>query len=237
MAPASAISLSAAFIMGIAGSAHCFAMCGGLAGALGMRARHGIAGNVGALRATGLYQIGRLTSYAAAGALCGAVGAALQLALDLTRVASALRIASGVVLVLVASRLLSGWNALAGLERLGARVWSTLQPLARHAATQSERRRALMLGLLWGWLPCGMVYSMLMFAGMSGSPWGGAAVMTAFGAGTVPSMLMSGLLASQLQRSLAHRHARLVSGLLLVVFGIWMIAAGLSGQLDPHAHH
>jgi sulfite exporter TauE/SafE len=233
----SAITLSAAFVAGIAGSTHCFAMCGGMAGALGMRARATAANAAGAFVNASAYQVGRIAGYAIVGALFGFAGATLQSMFDLMRVGAALRIASGLLLILIALRILIRWNALGAVERLGARFWAKLQPLAQRAARSKGRGRALMLGLLWGWLPCGLVYSMLMFAATSGDALQGALLMTAFGLGTLPSMLSSSLLASQLQRVLAQRWPRIVSGLLLIVFGVWMIAAPiLHATPTGHVH-
>lgn len=219
-----AISLTAAFIAGIAGSAHCFGMCGGMAGALGMRARATASSAAGAVFNASLYQFGRIGGYAFAGLLCGIAGATLQSMFDLMRLGATLRIASGVVLILLGLRILIRWNALAWLERLGARFWSKLQPLAHRAARTEGKSRALLLGFVWGWLPCGLVYSMLMFAATSGEALQGATIMMAFGLGTLPSMLTSSLLASQLQRLLAQRWPRIVSAVLLILFGAWMIA-------------
>jgi sulfite exporter TauE/SafE len=232
---ASTIALSAALIAGISGSAHCFAMCGGLAGALSMRTRSSAAKASAAMREALLHQIGRMSGYASAGALFGWVGGALQSWLDLPRMAAILRLAGGALIVLVAMRLLSGWNLLAWPERIGARLWRKLQPLTRLAANRQGASRSLLLGLLWGWLPCGLVYSMLVFATLSGDALRGAAIMLAFGAGTLPAMWTSSVFASQLTRVLQKHGARRLSGALLLVFGIWLGWAALP-SLHQHSH-
>jgi len=229
------ITLTAALLAGIAGSAHCFTMCGGLASALGMHARATTATAAAAFRTACVYQVGRLSGYAIAGALCGAFGAAVQRVLDLSRLAATLRVASGVLLILVAARVLFSWNALRWLERFGARFWLKLQPLVRRTKSMNGTTHALILGALWGWLPCGLVYSMLLFAAFSGHALHGAAIMLAFGFGTLPSMLTGTALASQLHRLLARRWPRVVSGTLLMMFGIWMTVAALYPM--EHAHH
>ncbi|HLS81356.1 MAG TPA: sulfite exporter TauE/SafE family protein [Steroidobacter sp.] len=237
---AGAVTLTAALLAGFAGSGHCLAMCGGLAGALGMRARAASHDTTGVLARAMLYHAGRLGGYAVAGALCGALGATLHAALDLARISIGLRLASGVLLILVAMRVLFAWNALAGLERLGARLWRTIQPLAGRAALGGGVGDAALLGFLWGWLPCGLVYSMLVFAALSGDAANGAAVMLAFGVGTLPSMLTSSVLVTQVQRLVHDRSARLVSGVLLLAFGVWLAAAALHPVLThshSHGHH
>lgn len=232
--PTSTITLSAALLAGLAGSAHCLTMCGGLASAFGMRARAGGARPAAMLRDALLHQAGRIGGYALAGGLSGIFGAALQQVLDLSRIAGALRFASGVLLMLVATRVLLSWNALRWLERLGGHFWSGLQPLVRSTGRLDGATRALLLGMLWGWLPCGLVYSMLLFAAFSGHASSGALIMIAFGMGTLPSMMTGTLLASQVHALLAQHWPRLVSGTLLMLFGLWMTLAAL---LSQHAHH
>lgn len=229
---ASALSLSAAFIAGIAGSAHCFAMCGSLAGAFGMRAR---AAGLSVLGNAVSYHVGRLSGYAVAGAICGLLGATLQAVLDLARIGSWLRIGSGVLLLLIALRMLSPWNPLRWLETLGAKFWRRLQPLAQKTGTLQGPAQAVALGFLWGWLPCGLVYSMLLFAALSGDALRGGAVLLAFGLGTMPSMMTSTVLASHVQRLLRNRWPRFASGVLLLLLGAWMIWISLPAS--GHAHH
>ena len=175
------ISLTAAFIAGIAGSVHCFAMCGGMAGALGMRARSVANGARAAFFQASLYQVGRIGGYMFAGIVVGALGGAALQVIDLGEFSLAVRIASGVFIALVGARFLLQWNPLQWLETGGAHFWNRLKPLAQKAAQQPSTRRALALGFLWGWLPCGLVYSMLLFAAMSGSVTTGAGIMLAFG--------------------------------------------------------
>lgn len=230
---ADVISLSAAFTAGIAGSAHCFAMCGGLAGAFGMRVRSSATSSACANALP--YHAGRLSGYAVAGAACGLLGATLQTLLDLARIGAWLRTASGVLLLLIAVRMLSPWNPLHWLETLGAKFWRGLQPLTRKTAGLSGNAHAIALGFLWGWLPCGLVYSMLLFAALSGRAVDGAAILLAFGLGTLPSMLASSGLASQAQNLLRSRWPRLASGVLLLALGAWMIWISL--PTAAHVHH
>lgn len=230
------ISLTAAFIAGIAGSAHCFAMCGGMAGALGMRARTLASDARDAFAQAALYQAGRIGGYVLAGAIIGALGAATLQAVNFAQLGLVLRIASGVFIALVGARLLFRWNPLAWIERWGAFFWRRLRPLAQRAAQRASAPRALALGFLWGWLPCGLVYSMLLFAGMSGSSRTGAGIMLAFGVGTLPSMLTSSLFASQLQRLMSRRWPKILSGSVLIAFGAWMTLAAWAMSSGQHAH-
>jgi sulfite exporter TauE/SafE len=230
----SAIGPTAAFVAGLAGSAHCFAMCGSVNAALALKDARGQQRRTHSLTLSATRQVARVAGYALAGAACGAAGGAVEIVLDLARVGAALRIVSGILLVLLAARLSLRWNAFARLEQLGARMWSALRPLASYGANASGMRQALILGFLWGWLPCGLVYAMLLYAVTSGSSIGGAAIMIAFGVGTLPSMLASSVFALELRRWLAQQWPRAASTALLLACGMWLIVVPL---LPMHAHH
>jgi sulfite exporter TauE/SafE len=224
------LSLSAAFVVGAAGSLHCLAMCGGISGALGMRAR----GATTPLRATALtacYQVGRLTSYTLAGAVVGAFSGLMQGMFDLDRVALIARILAGLVVVSVGTGVLFKWRPLAILERLGGRLWRHLAPLARLIPPQGVAG-SLLLGMLWGWLPCGFIYSMLIVAALKGGALPSAAIMLFFGLGTAPAVLGAGLLSVQVGRWSVARGLHTAAGWLLLVFG----ALTIFGPLHP-AHH
>ena len=231
MTAAAPIGLAAAFVAGVAGSVHCLAMCGGLSGALGMRSRKLGASPARTFLHNAAYQIGRVGSYMTAGALCGSFGALLATLLDLSSLTRGLRVVAGLLLIAISLRVLVGWRLFGGLERLGAKFWMRLSPLAR-PIQQNHLGGSLLLGALWGWLPCGMVYSMLLFAALSGSALQGAATMLMFGVGTWPAMLGGSLLSAQLWRVSAARGFHTAAGALLLVFGVLTVIAPLQ-----HAHH
>jgi sulfite exporter TauE/SafE len=219
-------TLLAALIAGFAGSAHCFGMCGGVAGALGMRARQNSASPFqGSLRAL-LYHVGRIGGYASVGAIGGAFGHSAHWALSLTRFEAALRITAGVLTLLIAVRLLTRWNAFAPLERLGARLWIKLQPVSRRASLSNHWSGSLATGLLWGWLPCGLVYSVALMTFTTASALDGAAVMVAFGLGTLPMMASASLLLAGAWPKLTQKHwFRATAATVLFVCGTWTIVA------------
>jgi sulfite exporter TauE/SafE len=210
-------------------------MCGGMASALGMHARSVARSSGNVIAVAALYQFGRIAGYAALGALFGVLGMALSMALNVNRIADVMRAISGALLILIGLRMLLQFNALAALERFGSRIWRHLQPLAARSASGNGAARPLLLGLLWGWLPCGLVYSMLMVSATSGGAIAGAAIMIAFGLGTLPAMLTSTVAAAQVQRLLANRNAKLFSGAVLVIFGVWMLVSSL--MMANHVHH
>lgn len=219
------LTLSAAFVVGMAGSVHCLAMCGGVSGALGMRAR-GAATPGRASMLTACYQIGRLGSYTLAGAAVGVFSGAMQSMFDLDRIALIARILAGVVLIAVGAGVLFKRRPLAGLERLGGRLWRHLAPLTR-VIPPAGIGGSLLLGMLWGWLPCGFVYSMLVFAALKGGALQAGAMMLCFGLGTAPAVFGAGVLSAQAGRVAMARGLHAVAGWLLLAFGALTIAAPL----------
>jgi hypothetical protein len=224
------LSLSAAFVAGMAGSVHCLAMCGGLAGALGLRARRAATPLQAAIHAAS-YQIGRLTSYTLAGALVGASSGLIVGVLDLDRVALVARLLAGLVLISIAVGILLERRPLSGLEQLGGRLWRHVAPLARSIPATGSTA-SLLLGMLWGWLPCGFVYSMLIFAALKGGALQGAALMLFFGLGTAPALLGANLVGAQAKRAAMARGVHRAAGWFLLVFG----ALTMLGPMN-HIHH
>jgi hypothetical protein len=233
------LGLWVAFTAGLAASGHCASMCGGVAGALAMRNPQA---TLGTKLAMGLaYNLSRVTSYAAAGAIVGVLGHLVLHSLDIALLSVVFRVFAGLVMLAVAGRLLFGWRLLDPLEAAGSGLWRRVLPWTGRQGRSGGIGGAIGLGLAWGWLPCGMTYSMLMMAGMTGGAASGAAVMAAFGAGTLPSMVTA-TVAFERVAALFSRHAtmRNVAGVLLLAFGLWtagdaiyMHVAGGGG----HQHH
>jgi uncharacterized protein len=237
MAAYGPISIFAAFVAGAAGSVHCLAMCGGLSGALGMRARRGAATAGRAFAHSLTYQVGRIFSYSIAGALVGAFGGMLLAAFQIDRMVIIFRVLAGLVLVLAAIGVLFKWRPLAGLERLGAHLWQHVAPAAR-ALPATDLRGSLLLGMIWGWLPCGLIYSMLLVAALAGGPLQGAATMFSFGLGTAPAVLAAAVMGGAAGRftmtgGAAARGLNVAAGSLLLVFGVLTML----GPLGVHAMH
>ena len=228
------LTLITAFLAGLIGSTHCLAMCGGIATALG-------ASPAGRGWRMLLHHLGRIASYAVAGGAAGALGAAAGFAFAVSRWSEVLRLATALVVVVIGLDIaLSGGGRARWLrapERWGARLWQRLTPLSNTARSAPPALRALLLGLIWGWLPCGLVYSVLIAAAVAGSAVSGAATMVAFGLGTAPAMAGLGFIGTRLPRP-GGTLAR-VLGAALVACGLWTAIvplAALSGG-SPHAHH
>ncbi|RUO21675.1 sulfite exporter TauE/SafE family protein [Aliidiomarina haloalkalitolerans] len=200
----------AALIMGLAGSGHCLAMCGGLAAAMGM--------NQSPARLL-LYNLGRISSYAIAGLLIS--GALFSVTALYPNALIYLRGLAGVMMILLALYLIRWNGALIWLERLGAVLWRRIQPLTRKLPQQNRRGGQIFLaGMLWGWLPCGLVYSALAWAALSANPVQGAGFMLIFGLGTFPAMFLTGVLSHRLSHIIASKGFRWIAGLLLLGYGI-----------------
>ena len=228
-------AVSAALVAGFFGSAHCLGMCGGIAGLYAVKLEVASLGR--RLHLAVLYNVGRILGYALLGFLVAGIGRTL--AGVIPALAGPVRLASGLLIILVGLQLAFAWRPLDILERGGARIWQQIAPSAKGLLPVTSAPKALALGVLWGFLPCGLVYSALLIAATSGEALNGAYVMTAFGLGTAPAMLLTGLGSAQLQAFMAKTWARRGAGLLVVVMGLitlWMPVTGLFGG-DPHAHH
>jgi len=222
-------ALSAAVVAGLLGSAHCIGMCGGISGLFAVNA------NVASLRSNLpfalTYNLGRVISYAVLGLIVGGFGSVVVKASP--GIASGVRILSGIVIILVGLKVAFDLRLLNAIERMGASLWSRIAPAARGLVPVTSLRRALGLGLVWGWFPCGLVYSMLLIAATSANATDGAIIMVAFGLGTMPAMVMTGLGAARLAQIMRRKNARLGLGLLIVTLGLLTIAMPLMRQL----HH
>ncbi len=212
----------AAVLMGLAGAGHCLMMCGGLAGALGQHATW---------RQLLLYNSGRIISYAVAGALIGA--AFTHLASGSVHGLIYLRLLAALLLVLLGLYYGGWWLVLRHLEALGKPLWRLLQPLAQRSRNRTSYPALLAAGMVWGWLPCGLVYSALSWAALSGSASSGALYMILFGLGTLPAMLAFGWFSKTLQSFLRSQGFRQLMGLLLIAYGLWTAVIALR-QLFAH---
>ena len=220
--------LAAAFVIGLLGGVHCVGMCGGIVGALTVQApRRGRAWDLHLA-----YSAGRIASYAAAGAVIGMIGGAGLMFNQVLPVQLLLYVLANLVLISLGLYLAGLGSRLAGLDALGARLWRRVQPYGARVLPADTAAKALVLGALWGWLPCGLVYSLLATALLSGSAGGGAAVMLAFGLGTLPNLLLAGMLVKRLRDIVSDRRVRLAAGALVASFGV----AGLARAADLGEH-
>jgi sulfite exporter TauE/SafE len=222
-----------AFLAGLLGSGHCFGMCGGIAGSLG--ALSGTGNRSIALPAL-QFNLGRLLGYALLGALAGGVLGAAGEIMALQPLGKWLRALTTLMVALIGLRFLLDWRGLDVVEKGGAGLWRRIMPLAVRISQRHDWIGRLGLGLCWGFLPCGLVYTVLMTAASTGSATGGASAMFAFGVGTLPAMLGLTLAAPALSAFLSDRFVRRIVGFSLVVLAGWMFAT-LLGSIGAGPHH
>lgn len=219
---------AAAFVIGLLGGVHCVGMCGGIVGALsGQAPRQSRAWDLHLS-----YSAGRIASYAAAGAFMGMIGGAGLMFNQVLPVQLLLYVLANLLLISLGLYLAGVGNQLTWLEALGARLWHHLQPYGARVLPADTVAKAFILGTLWGWLPCGLVYSLLATALLSGGAGSGAAVMLAFGLGTLPNLLLAGMLVTRLRDVASDRRIRLAAGVLVAGFGV----AGLARAADLGEH-
>ena len=239
------VSLLPVFLVGLVGSVHCAGMCGGIVGALSSAPQRAFpvpVRTVTTLAAPAALQVaaynaGRLASYAGAGALAGGLaGGAASLA-GLPALQAGAYVAANLMLVTLGLYLMDAWRGLAVLEQGGRSLWRHISPLLRRIGPAATPGRMFAAGALWGWLPCGMVYSVLVTAMLSGSALDGAGVMLAFGLGTLPMLAAIGLAGLRVREQLGRRGVRLACGLLILAFGLlglWRAAGGAPAGTAAH---
>jgi sulfite exporter TauE/SafE len=233
---------SSALVLGFFGSVHCLGMCGGIAGALGQGLPDQSAGSR-FFRST-LYSMGRIASYAMAGALVGFFGETFSAWTGLTVF---LRVLAGLLILAFGLHVAGWWNGLAAIERIGLVVWRRLVPITQRIGSPDQIWKTFALGMVWGWLPCGLVYAGLIGAAATGQAATGALFMACFGLGTLPALLAASGFGAQLGAFLALRSARRAAGIVLLLFGLWSIAGammpilggghGMHGMQEMHGEH
>lgn len=207
----------AVFLIGLLGGTHCVGMCGGIVSALTVQ----LPGQRPAWPLHLAYNLGRISGYTMAGAAMGALGSIGLMLNGLLPVQMALYVGANLMLVALGLYLVGFTKGVAPVERGGQWLWLRVQPLTKRFLPVRGIAQAYPLGLLWGFLPCGLVYSILATALMSGSALRGAATLLAFGLGTLPNLLLAGLLLARFRRFAQSSAVRTISGLLVLGFGVF----------------
>ncbi|TQV84745.1 sulfite exporter TauE/SafE family protein [Exilibacterium tricleocarpae] len=215
-------SYAAAFVLGLLGGAHCIGMCGGIMAAL----TFSLPSQATARRLWLVlcYNLGRIGSYGLMGVALGVLGGLAAGGHG----GGVLRIVAGLLLIAMGLYLANWWRGLTYLERMGAALWRHIQPLGKRFTPVQSPLQALALGALWGWLPCGLVYSALAYAAVSANPIDAGIIMLAFGLGTLPAVFASGVLAERLQALLQRHRVRQLFALAIIGFGVWTLWAPLA---------
>ncbi|MCW8890367.1 MAG: sulfite exporter TauE/SafE family protein [Sedimenticola sp.] len=213
-----------AFIVGLLGGVHCVGMCGGIVGALTFglpeQKRHSFAALLPFQLA---YNLGRLISYVIAGAIMGGLGLLLAELMPIQIAQRGLLLLAGLFMILLGLYLSGWWMVLNRVERMGGVLWRIIEPYGRKLMSVHTPLRALGIGMVWGWVPCGLVYTMMINAVSSGGAINGAGLMFAFGLGTLPNLLAMGLLAGAAARLTRSETARKIAGITVILFGVYTL--------------
>ena len=226
------ITYISAFFVGLFSTVHCLGMCGGIIGALTFSLPEKIRNNrLRLIPYVSAYNFGRISSYSLAGALVGALGEGIlgflpsygHLVLQL--LASILMIGIGLYL--------AGWfPAFTRIEHIGKPIWKKLEPISQKLIPVKSPAHAYLFGLVWGWLPCGLVYTALIWSATASSTKEGALLMLAFGAGTLPAVMVAGILTGWFTRLIRSTYIRPIVGLTIIILAL------LTGYLAIlHSNH
>ncbi len=218
------VTYFAAFLVGLLGGVHCVGMCGGIVGALSFGLPEQTRGRFSALLPYLInYNLGRLISYTIAGALLGGVGALAANLVTLHEAQSVLQIIAGLFMIAMGLYLGGWWFGMNKLERLGGKLWRFIEPFGRRLLPVQKPSQALVMGLVWGWLPCGLVYSALIWAISAGSAVKGGLLLLCFGLGTLPNLLAMGIFAGKLTALLRRPGVMHLAGALVILIGVFTI--------------
>ncbi|MDH5785600.1 MAG: sulfite exporter TauE/SafE family protein [Chromatiales bacterium] len=223
------VTYLAAFLAGLLGGVHCVGMCGGIIGALSFGLPEQVRGRLSSLLPYLInYNLGRLVSYTVAGALVGGIGGVATNLTTLHEVKVALQIVAGLFMVAMGLYLGGWWYGLTRVERAGGQIWRLLEPYGRKLLPVKHPSQALLMGIVWGWLPCGLVYTALLWALSSGSAINGALLLLSFALGTLPNLMVMGMVAGKLSSLLRQPIIMHLSGALVVLLGLTYIVLSLS---------
>ncbi|MGR8929279.1 MAG: sulfite exporter TauE/SafE family protein [Gammaproteobacteria bacterium] len=214
-------SYIAAFIIGLFSSLHCIGMCGSIIGTLTYSLSPDLRSNRRILFSIVMsYNLGRITSYAMAGAIVGTLHAFLSLPFTQGQAHRIIQIASAIIMT-GAGLYIGGWfPRFAYIEKIGSRFWTLIEPFGRKLIPVKTRMQAFLFGMVWGWLPCGLIYTALALAATTGDVLHSAMAMLSFGLGTLPAVVGVGIMTSMLAKLSRVQHFKRAVGILLIVFAL-----------------
>lgn len=227
------VNFTSAFLLGLFSTVHCIGMCGGIIGALSLSLPVEIRNHKPRLLLfVTTYNIGRLLSYTLAGLIAGAIGTGVLASTGFDQGHVVLQYI-GVAMMVAIGIYLAGWlPQLAIIEKIGVPLWQKIEPIGRKLLPVASLPKALAYGLIWGWLPCGLVYFVLIWALTAGDALRGAFMMLAFGLGTLPTLLTAGFMTSWMTRFARNPTARIIVGLLIITMAIGSLFIPME-----HHHH
>lgn len=223
-----------AFLLGLFSTVHCIAMCGSVIGALTLSLPKEVRESQTQMFPYVLnYNLGRLLSYSIAGLIVGLLISPIS-ELGGTQI---LRYLSTIVMIAMGLYLAGWFPKFARMERIGAPVWKLLQPIGQKLLPVKRYSHAFFLGAVWGWLPCGLVYSALAISATMGDPVDSALVMLAFGAGTLPAVMGAGIFTGFLASLAKAKSLRQIAGVSIIVMALVAVFWPMSHQDHQHSGH
>ena len=238
--PAFTSSYLVAFVMGLFSSMHCIGMCGSIIGTLTLSLSPEIRNNKKRLLPFVFnYNFGRITSYAIAGALVGAIEALLTMHLGETHGHRFLQLLSAVIMA-SAGLYIAGWfPRFAYIEKTGMLLWKKIAPYGRKLIPVKNLKQAYLFGMIWGWLPCGLVYSALALAATAGDASKSSLTMLAFGLGTLPAVIGVGVMTQLLTRLSRIKRFKEAVGLLMIILALfatvpWLNPMAITSHMAVH---
>lgn len=226
--------LITALLVGLLGGVHCMAMCGSVVGSLTFSLRPEV--QVSYIRQIPYqlsYNFGRITSYTIIGIVFGWLGSSITNLAEFLPIQQALQVFAGLFMIALGMYIAGWWNGIVVIERLGGGIWKALKPLSSKMMVVRTLPQALSYGFVWGWLPCGLVYSMLIMALSAGSAIDGGLVMFAFGLGTLPNLMLMGSFAFFFTRLSRNLTVRKFAGSGIILMGFWQVWLAYSISVSP----
>jgi len=234
----SEFSIISAFLLGLASTLHCVGMCGGIIGALSFGLPEHIRSHRWRVMSyVSAYNIGRVTSYGVIGALMGFFGAELFASISPDYGHRLLSWLAAIIMLGIGLYLAGAFPWFVMIEKLGAPLWTWLEPAGKKLLPVKTPAHAMLFGMIWGWLPCGMVYAALAWATASGSAVDGLQLMLAFGVGTLPATLTAGIFAGWFTVLARKRILRVVAGVTIIVMAVWLTWSNEFSGVHDHSQH
>lgn len=224
-----------ALMVGLLGNVHCFGMCGGLSSAFALAMPQATQSHRKHLYHL-VYNMGRLSTYALFGCIAGSIGQLLSFTLGFYGILL-LRIIAGLIIISLGLYITGWWRGLSQLEQKGASLWRRISPFTKKLMPVKSPAHAYLLGMIWGFLPCGLVYSTLSLSVVSGKPLAGALTMLFFGIGTLPSMLGLGVFTNQIGYLLRHEKIQRYAGASVIFCGFWTMGGMVLMRYFMSMHH
>ena len=225
--------MTVAFLIGLFSALHCFGMCGGLVGAMTMSLEPNIRQKPSGLGLYTLaYNLGRMSSYVAAGFLVGWFGQALRNILMPDEGVAVLRLFASLLIIAMGFYIAGWFPQFSRIEKIGTPLWRHLQPIGQRLLPVKSLWQAFLFGAVWGWLPCGLVYYVLLISPAKDGALNAALFMFFFGLGTLLPMMAAGFLTGRLAPLRQSQKIRYISGMVLIIMGL----VSLWLATDPNAH-